>query len=110
MKSYIAMGIFAFFVALISLLRIMSANEFYRLSSMKKMWGRSKGLALHFLSNVAMPMIFGIVFLSGGISGAKLVRPLIAEKPFEPKPAIEVQVNEAIPDTLLGDHHFMIAA
>jgi len=82
MKSHIAMGLFAFFVVLISLLRIMSDNEFYRLSSMKKMWGRSKGLALHFISNVAMPMIIGIVFLASDISGTKLVRPLITEKPF----------------------------
>ena len=88
----------------------MSDNEFYRLSSMKKVWGRSKGLALHFISNVALPMIFGIIFLSGGISGAKLIRPLIAENPFPPKSSKDVQVKEESQEILLGDVHFIIAA
>jgi hypothetical protein len=110
MKTYIAMGVFAFLVAIISLLRIMSDTEFYRLASMKKMWGRSKGLALHFVSNVVLPLVFGIVFLSGGISGVKLVRPLIAEKPFAPKPVVEEQVEAENQDPLLDDFYTILAA
>jgi len=110
MKSYIAMGVFAFFVAIISLLRIMSDKEFYRLTSMKKAWGRSRGLALYFVSNVVLPIVFGIVFLSGGISGLKLVQPLIAEKPFEKTPVVQEQVEEDIPDSYLDDYHTILAA
>ena len=110
MKAYIAMGVFAFFVAIVSLLRIMSDKEFYRLTSMKKLWGRSRGLALHFVSNVVFPIVFGIVFLSGGISGLKLVQPLIAEKPFEQKQAVQQQVEEESSDSYLDDYHSILAA
>ncbi len=104
MQSYIAMGIFAFLVGIISLLRLMSDREFYRLTSMKRVWGRSRGLALHFLSNVALPLVCGVVFLTGGISGVKLVKPLIAETPFHdatPSPASVLQDDRLRP--LLAD-------
>ena len=82
MKSYIVMGIFAFAVAIISLLRIMSYREFHRLTAMKRAWGRRNGLALYFVSSVVLPLVCGVVFLSGGISGIKLVNPLIVDNPF----------------------------
>ena len=110
MKSYIAMGIFAFFVTVISLLRIMSDNEFYRLTSMKKVWGRSRGLALHFVSNVVLPLICGVVFLSGGISGVKLIQPLIAEKPFDRNSVIEKKVEDETVEQYLADMHTILAA
>ena len=110
MKSYIAMGIFAFLVSIISLLRIMSDREFYRLTSMKKMWGRSRGLALHFTSNVVLPLICGVVFMSGGVSGIKLVGPLIAEKPFESKPSVQTLIEEDSPEFLLDDVYTILAA
>ncbi|PLX76256.1 MAG: hypothetical protein C0615_07050 [Desulfuromonas sp.] len=99
MKMYIAMALFAFTVSAISLLRIMSEREFYRLTSMKRAWGRTRGLALHFLSNVALPLVVGVVFLGGGISGLALVRPLIAEEPFqvEENSATDAEKSESLP-------------
>ena len=110
MKSYIAMGAFAFLVTIISLLRIMAESEFYRLTSMKKMWGRSRGLALHFTSNVVLPLVFGIVFLSGGISGVNLVQPLIAEKPFDTHSIIEDQIDDESDLPYLDDNYTILAA
>lgn len=109
MSSYIAMGIFAFLVMVISLLRLMSDSEFYRLTAMKRVWGRSRGLALHFISSVVLPLVCGVVFLSGGISGAKLVGPLIADKPFETKPEVNTPVEPTDHDPLLADTYTSLA-
>ena len=58
---------FAIYVVGVSLLRILDENEYFRLTAMKKIWGRSRGLMLHFLSNVVVPMLFAIVFFCRGI-------------------------------------------
>lgn len=66
-NRYLAMGIFAFYIVGVSLWRIMAEQEFFRLTAMKKIWGRRRGLSFHFLSNVALPLVVGIVFFSQGV-------------------------------------------
>lgn len=69
MKPYLAMGLFALYVVAVSLLRILPADrEFPRLAAMKRSWGRGRGLAFHFVTNVGVPMVLGIVFLSRGVA------------------------------------------
>ena len=58
---------FAIYVVGVSLLRILDENEYFRLTAMKKIWGRSRGLMLHFLSNVIVPMLFALVFFCRGV-------------------------------------------
>jgi hypothetical protein len=53
----------------VSLIRLMSDREFFRLTAMKKIWGRSQGLLIHFLSNVILPLLFAIFYLCRGITG-----------------------------------------
>ena len=60
-------GIFAIYVVGVSLLRLLDENEYFRLTAMKKIWGRSRGLLLHFLTNVIVPMLFAIVYFCRGI-------------------------------------------
>ena len=105
-KSYIVMGVFAFAVALISLLRVMSYSEFHRLTAMKRAWGRRNGLALYFVSAVVLPLLCGVVFFSGGISGVKLNRPLIVDKPFDKREVAPV----VAPDENIFSDPFNIAA
>jgi len=69
MNLHLAMGIFALYVVIVSLVRLVASREFPRLTAMKKAWGRSCGVLLHFISNVALPLVFGIVFMSRGIAG-----------------------------------------
>jgi hypothetical protein len=64
----LAMGLFALFVSFVSLARVMAEKEFPRLTAMKRIWGRRQGLLCHFLANVALPLVLGIVFLSRGIA------------------------------------------
>ncbi len=60
-------AIFAVYVVGVSLLRLLDDNEYFRLTAMKKIWGRSQGLLLHFLTNVIVPMLFAIVYFCRGI-------------------------------------------
>lgn len=60
-------AIFAVYVVGVSLLRLMDDNEYFRLTAMKKIWGRSQGLLLHFLTNVIVPMLFAIIYFCRGI-------------------------------------------
>ncbi len=60
-------GLFAVYVVVVSLIRLMAETEYFRLTAMKKIWGRSRGLLLHFLTNVIIPMMFAIVYFCRGI-------------------------------------------
>jgi len=60
-------GVFAMYVVGVALIRLMDDEEHYYLSVMKKVWGRSQGLTLHFIANVCVPMIFALVSFSQGI-------------------------------------------
>ena len=62
-------ALFALYIVAISLSRLMYDKEFFRLTAMKKIWGRSHGLLFHFLSNVILPLLFAIFYLCRGISG-----------------------------------------
>lgn len=60
-------GVFAVYVVGVSLLRLLDDNETYYLTAMKRVWGRSQGLLLHFITNVLIPMLFALVAFSRGI-------------------------------------------
>lgn len=64
MKSHLVSGLFALYVVAVSLARFLRDEEFFRLTAMKRLWGRTRGLVFHFLANVALPMVLGIIFLS----------------------------------------------
>lgn len=66
-NRHLTMGVFAFYIVGISLWRVMAEQEFSRLTAMKKIWGRKRGLFFHFLSNVALPLVAGIIFFSQGV-------------------------------------------
>lgn len=68
MELDIVKALFGFYIVAVSLVRLMADNEYFRLTLMKKAWGRSRGLMIHFISNVAMPMLFAIYFFCRGIA------------------------------------------
>jgi len=82
MNTYVAMGIFSFVVALISLVRLLSDREFFRVRLMKRAFGRKAGLALHFTANVVAPLIVGLIFFCGGLSARSSIPSLIVENPL----------------------------
>ncbi len=70
MEAYVVKAFFALYVVAVSLLRLMAEKEYFRLTAMKKVWGRSRGLLIHFLSNVILPMLFAIYFICRGVVGS----------------------------------------
>lgn len=60
-------GWFAIYIVGVSLIRLLDDNEYFRLTAMKKVWGRSQGLMLHFLTNVILPILFALVYFCRGI-------------------------------------------
>ncbi len=70
MDINIVKALFALYIVTVSLLRLMDDNEYFYLTAMKKIWGRSQGLLIHFLTNVIMPMLFAIYFLCRGVIGS----------------------------------------
>ena len=60
-------AMFATYVVGVSLIRLLDDNEYFRLTAMKKVWGRSRGLMLHFLTQVIVPMLFALVFFCRGV-------------------------------------------
>lgn len=62
-------ALFALYIVAVSLIRMMYDKEFFRLTAMKKIFGRSLGLLMHFISYVIMPLLFAIFFLCRGIVG-----------------------------------------
>ena len=60
-------AIFATYVVGVSLIRLLDDNEYFRLTAMKKVWGRSRGLMLHFLTQVIIPLLFALISLCRGI-------------------------------------------
>ena len=68
MEADLIKALFGFYIVTVSLLRLMAENEYFRLTLMKKIWGRSHGLMIHFLSNVVVPMLFAIFYFCRGIA------------------------------------------
>lgn len=68
MQLDLVKSFFATFVVIVSLLRLMSDYEYFRLTAMKKTWGRTRGLLFHFLANVVLPLLAALYFLCRSIT------------------------------------------
>jgi len=69
MNQSLMLAVFAFVVAVVSLLRLLNGHELFRLTDLKRIWGRGRGLAIYFVANIALPVVVGIVFLAQGVIG-----------------------------------------
>ncbi|NIQ98221.1 MAG: hypothetical protein GWO11_06810 [Desulfuromonadales bacterium] len=68
MNHNIALGIFALYVVVVTLVQLLMQVDTPHLRAMKRIWGRSKGALMHFLTEVIVPLIFGIVYLARGLA------------------------------------------
>lgn len=68
MNHSIALGIFALYVVVVTLLQLLVQTDIPQLRAMKRIWGRSKGALMHFIGEVVVPLIFGIVYLARGLA------------------------------------------
>ena len=70
MEPDLIKSIFAVYIVTVSLLRLMSDHEFVRLTAMKKIWGRTQGLLIHFIANIVLPLLLAIYYLCRSITGS----------------------------------------
>jgi len=73
MSPDLAKAWFAIYIVGISLIRLLDDTEHFRLTSMKKIWGRSRGLLFHFLTNVVFPILFALIYFCRGILSLSVV-------------------------------------
>ncbi len=69
MEADLVKSLFAVYVVTVSLVRLMSEHEFFRLTAMKKVWGRTQGLLFHFIANIVLPLMLAIYYLCRSIVG-----------------------------------------
>ncbi len=58
MESDLVKAWFALFIVGVSLIRLLDDNEYFRLTAMKKIWGRSNGLFIPFFDQCCFPDTF----------------------------------------------------
>jgi len=53
--------------------RAKAAHQFHKLEAMKKFWGESAGIAIHFVAYTVVPIISGIAMIIAGLNGLSIV-------------------------------------
>jgi hypothetical protein len=66
MNAPIVFGLFALYVAAISLFQVLAGRHDPVLSLLRRCWGRSRGHCLFFLVNVALPIMLCVLCLAWG--------------------------------------------
>lgn len=67
MNGSIVFGLFALYVAGISLYLVLSGKQDALLAQLRRIWGRSVGHAFYFIGNVALPLLVCVVCLGWGV-------------------------------------------
>ena len=67
MSPDLAKAWFAIYIVGVSLIRLLDETEHFRLTAMKHIWGRSRGLLFHFLANVVVPILFALIYFCRGV-------------------------------------------
>ena len=53
--------------------RVKAPHQFHKLDAMKKFWGESAGLAIHFVGYTVVPIVVGIAMIIAGMSGLSII-------------------------------------
>ena len=67
MNASIVFGLFALYVASISLYLVLSGRQDSLLEMLRRFWGRTLGRAFYFVANVGLPLVLCIVCLGWGV-------------------------------------------
>lgn len=67
MNAHIVFGLFAFYVAAMSLWLVLSGQQDGLLALLRQLWGRTLGHSLYFLTRVALPIVLCVVCLGWGV-------------------------------------------
>ena len=67
MNAHIVFGLFAFYVAAVSLWLVLSGRHDGLLALLRQFWGRALGHSLFFVTRVALPVLICVICLGWGI-------------------------------------------
>jgi hypothetical protein len=67
MNASIVFGLFALYVASISLYLVLSGRQEPLLEILRRVWGRTLGHAFYFIVNVGLPLVLCVVYLGWGV-------------------------------------------
>jgi len=67
MNGHIVFGLFALYVAAVSLWLVLSGHQDALLALLRQVWGRTLGHSLYFVARVALPILICIVCLGWGV-------------------------------------------
>lgn len=67
MNEHIVFGLFALYVAAVSLWLVLSGHQDTLLALLRQLWGRTLGHSLYFVARVALPILVCIVCLGWGV-------------------------------------------
>jgi len=67
MNAHIVFGLFALYVAIISLYLVLSGRQDTVLTFLRRCWGRTLGHSLYFVGRVALPLLICVVCLGWGV-------------------------------------------
>lgn len=67
MNSHLALGLFALYVVVVSLWRLMRGRGLPPLTEVNAVWEKRRRLLPHFLVQVVTPLVVGVVFISRGV-------------------------------------------
>ncbi len=67
MDSDLIRATFAIYVVGVAMIRLLAEEEYQQVVIMKRLWGRSVGLLLIFVTDIAIPALFALVYLCRGI-------------------------------------------
>jgi hypothetical protein len=67
MNASIVFGLFALYVASISLYLVLAGRQDPLLAMLRRFWGRTLGHAFYFIANVALPLVLCIICLGWGV-------------------------------------------
>jgi len=70
MEHHVALGVFAIYAMLVTLVRLLFYIELPRVRTLKRVWGRTRGVTIYFITDVVLPLALGIMFLARGFSMA----------------------------------------
>ena len=68
MNPHMILGLFALYVAITSLVQVLAGNQDKLLAALRRVWGRSIGLALYFMVHVTLPLLVCVLCLGWGVS------------------------------------------
>lgn len=86
MNAHIVLGLFALYVAMMSLALVLAGRQDALLAQLRSFWGRSLGHGLYFVSRVALPALICVLCLGLGVSRYD-------GGPYLSSPALSLQLN-----------------